>query len=127
MLTARNMLARSKQLLQSTERNDDLAESLSRDMDQFRTAAAKHCSKRYTPQWSEKIARARAKVGLLKRALFMCRTRYNTAEQMGHLQHQAGEIIQLPSTENKCTKLLQQAQKELCEFVTNDRKLRQED
>ena len=46
---------------------------------------------------------------------------------MGHLQHQAGEIIQLPSTENKCTKLLQQAQKELREFVTNDRKLWQED
>ena len=106
------------------ERNNELAESLSCDMDQFQTATAKYCSKRYTPVWSEKIARSRAKVGILKRALFMCCTKYNTEEQMGNLQHQAGERIQLPRTEQECITLLRKEQKELKELINKDRKLR---
>ena len=121
------MVARSEELLQSSKRNNELAESLSCDMDQFQTATAKYCSKRYTPVWSEKIASSRAKVGILKRALFMCCTKYNTEEQMGNLQHQAGERIQLPRTEQECITLLHQEQKELKELINKDRKLRQED
>ena len=124
MLHARNMVARSEELLQSSERNNELAESLSCDMDQFQTATAKYCSKRYTPVWSEKIASSRAKVGILKRALFMCCTKYNTEEQMGNLQHQAGERIQLPRTEQECITLLRKEQKELKELINKDRKLR---
>ena len=49
---------------------------------------------------------------------------YNAEEQMGNLQHQTGERIQLPRTEQECITLLRKEQKELKKLIDKDRKLR---
>lgn len=113
MMESRNVFTQAQELFDSPLRNDSLAEILSRDMDQFRTGAAKHCSCMYAPKWSHVIATARSNVNILKRALFMCRTHYNTEEQIALLQARAGSTILIPHTEGDCQKSLQAAQQHL--------------
>ena len=56
---SQNVFDRAQQLFDDPKQNNNLAEVLSRDTDQFRIAAAKTCSRAYAPKWSTTIATGR--------------------------------------------------------------------
>lgn len=127
MCKSRNIFQHIDQLLQLESPDHALAETLMRDMDQFRQAAVKKLSKQFQSQWSVSIATIRNKVNVLKRALFMCRTGYKTTQQILELQASTGADYLIPDTVSECNTLLRTAQQELKQAVTENRQRRDQE
>lgn len=86
-------------------------------MDQFRTASVKALPKQFAPVWPEAIATARNKVGILKRALYMCCTAYAISSQLEDLTKSKGADFVIQPIVAKCNTLLRKEQKALHELV----------
>jgi phosphoenolpyruvate-protein kinase (PTS system EI component) len=85
MIEDHKIFERIQNLLDDPTLHSTLAESINTDLYQISIAAGKKCQKFREPEWLVQLHKARTRVGILKRVLSICGTRYDQYSQIEEL------------------------------------------
>jgi hypothetical protein len=93
-----HVFARIQNLLNDSNLNPTLAESIDKDLYWISIAVGKKCQKFREPEWSVKLHEARTRVGILKCVLSIRGTRYDQYSQIETVQMQQGTSFLISTT-----------------------------